>query len=276
MNRGPRRIVCLTAETVDLLYRLGIGDRVVGVSGYSVFPPEARKKPFVSAFTTIRYKVIESLNPDLILGFSDLQAEAAKELGKRGYTVLLTNQRTLSEAFETFLMIGRIVGKERKAESLVAEMGGRLNSARVASRRWNLRPKVYFEEWDDPLITGIPWISDLIAAAGGEEAFPEFRDCRAATERVVQPQTVIERAPDIIIASWCGKKANLETIRSRPGWEEIPAVRTNQVLEIKSTYCLQPGPALIFEGLPRFCATIQNWHKVIEKKRDTLPTPEGQ
>jgi len=261
MDRGPRRIVCLTTETVDLLYRLGLGDRVAGVSGYTVFPPEARQKPFVSAFTTVRYDVIESLQPDLILAFSDLQADAARELGKRGYTVFLTNPRTLSEIFESLIQVGRLVGKGGEAESLVTELESQVESARQATRGWTRKPKVYFEEWDEPLISGIAWVSELIAAAGGEDVFAELDDRANAPERVVPPEEVVGRAPDIIIASWCGKKANLETIRSRSGWNAIPAVRDDQVHEVKSAHCLQPGPALITEGLPRFRAIMEAWQK---------------
>jgi len=259
MAWGPRRIVCLTAETVDMLYRLGAGDRVVGVSGFTVFPPEARKKPFASAFTTIRYDVIEKLQPDLILGFSNLQADAARELGRRGYSILLTNQRTLEETFETLMMIGRIVDKAPEAETLVADLRRQLAAARAHSDESTRRPTIYFEEWDAPLISGISWVSELIEAAGGKDAFPEFRRCASAPQRVVQPETVIARRPDIIIASWCGKKARLDVIRARPGWEAIPAIRDRAMHEIKSTYCLQPGPVLITEGLPRFCAIIDAW-----------------
>lgn len=260
MTWGPRRIACLTAETVDLLYRLGVQDRIVGVSGFTRFPPEARKKPFVSAFTTINYETIETLKPDLILGFSGLQAEAARELGQRGYPVLLTNQRSLRELFETLILIGRIVEKGQEAEALVADLEGRLDAARRAARDWPRRPRVYFEEWDDPLITGITWVGELIEAAGGIDVFAELRSFPNAPERVVRPEAVIERAPDLIIASWCGKKANLDAIRGRPGWSEIPAVRAGQLHEIQSAYCLQPGPALITEGLPRFRTLFQNWH----------------
>ncbi len=259
MGWGPRRIVCLTAETVDMLYRIGAVDKVVGVSGYTVFPPEARAKPFVSAFTTIRYDVIDMLKPDLIIGFSDLQAEAARELGKRGYSVLLTNQRTLSEMFETLVMIGRIVGKGVEAETLVADLQEQLEATQRASSSQAIRPRVYFEEWDEPLISGISWIGELIEAAGGADIFPELRESPNASGRVVKPESVIERAPDIIIASWCGKKANLEAICGRPGWQVMPAVRDGQVHEIKSAYCLQPGPCLITEGLPRFRAIIRDW-----------------
>jgi iron complex transport system substrate-binding protein len=257
----------LTAETVDVLYRLDAIDKVVGVSGYTVFPPEARAKPFVSAFTTIRYDVIDMLKPDLIIGFSDLQAEAATELGKRGHTVLLTNQRTLSEMFETLVMIGRIVGKGAEAEALVVDLQEQLEATRRASRSQVIRPRVYFEEWDEPLISGISWIGDLIEAAGGDDIFPELRETPNASGRVVKPETVIARAPDIIIASWCGKKANLEAICVRPGWPAIPAIHDGQVHEIKSAYCLQPGPRLITEGLPRFRTIIKDWRT--KATRDT-------
>lgn len=259
MTGGPRRIVCLTAETVDVLYRLGAGDRVVGVSGFTVFPPEARKKPFASAFTTIRYDVIERLAPDLIIGFSNLQAEAAKELGRRGYAVLLTNQRTLEEMFETIMMLGRIVDKAPEADTLVVDLRRRLEDTRAASGTSSRRPTIYFEEWDEPLISGISWVGELIEAAGGDDAFPELRRCPNAPQRIVQPEAVIARKPDIIIASWCGKKARLEKIRARLGWDAIPAVKDDAVYEIKSTYCLQPGPVLIAEGLPRFRKIIQAW-----------------
>lgn len=259
MVRGPHRIACLTAETVDLLYRLGVQDRIVGVSGFTQFPPEARRKPFVSAFTTIYYEVIESLHPDLIIGFSDLQADAVRELSRRGYSVLLTNQRTLAEVFDTLVMIGRIVDRGILAESVVADLEAELARARARSRHWPRRPKVYFEEWDDPLITGLTWVSELIEAAGGENAFPELARQTTADRRIVRPEEVVERAPDMIVASWCGKKARRETICSRPGWKRIPAVRDNEIHEIKSRYCLQPGPALIDEGLPRFCSLVEAW-----------------
>jgi len=262
MNGIPQRIVCLSAETADVLYRLGAGDLVVGVSGYTIFPLEAREKPTVSAYTTFRYDVIESLKPDMILAYSYLQTDAVRELGKRGYPVLLTNQQTLRETLETLVMVGRIAGKQKEAESLAGDLQSQIDAARQASRACVRRPKVYFEEWDDPLITGIPWISELIDVAGGEDIFPEMKEGVTARERMVTPDSIIERAPDIIIASWCGKKANLEAIRSRPGWDAIPAVRDQQVHEIKSAHCLQPGPTLITEGLPRFCSILRNWQKM--------------
>ncbi len=261
MPQSPRRIVCLSAETVDTLYRLGAGDQVVGVSGFTTTPPEARKKPFVSAFTTIRYDVIESLKPDLIIGFSDLQSDALRELGRRGYQVLLTNQRTLRETFDTILLLGRIVEHAPEAERLVADLERQLDEARASARRLARRPKVYFEEWDEPLISAIAWVSELIEAAGGDDIFPALRRCANASERIVQPETVIERAPEIIIVSWCGKKADLDAIRARPGWQATPAVRANSVYALDSAYCLQPGPMLITEGLPRLCAIMQEWER---------------
>lgn len=259
MGSGPRRIICLSAETAEILYRLGAGDLVVGVSGYTTVPREARRKPIVSAFTTIRYERMEALQPDLILGFSDLQAGALRVLGERGYPVLLTNQRTLQEMFDTIVMIGRIVNRGPEAEALVAGLQKDLDRVREASCGWARRPRVYFEEWGNPLITGISWVGELIEAAGGEDVFPEMRKLRVAPQRIVRPEDVAERAPDVIIASWCGRKVRLEAIRSRPGWQSIPAVRYERVYEIKSAYCLQPGPILIAEGLPRFHAIFRSF-----------------
>jgi len=259
MTGGPQRIVCLSAETVDLLYRLGAGAQVVGVSGYTVFPPEARKKPFVSAFTSIRHEVIDELKPDLILAYSDLQADAAAELGKKGYPVVLTNQHSLTECFETFALIGRIVGRAQEADALIADLKQRLEAARRRLVASGARPRVFFEEWDEPLISGIGWIDDLIVAAGGDPVFPELGKAKIAGDRIVSADAVVAAAPDIVIASWCGRKAKLARIRARPGWDRVPAVRENAVFEIKSAYCLQPGPALIAEGLPRFVDIIDGW-----------------
>jgi iron complex transport system substrate-binding protein len=256
---APRRIVCLSAETVDMLDRLGAGDLIVGVSAYARASPAARGKAVVSGFTTFRYDTIESLQPDLVIGFSDLQADALCELAKRGYPVLLTNQRTLDEMFATLAMIGRIVGRTEEAEALTRDLRCRLDAARQANRCGQRRPKVYFEEWDEPLITGIAWIGELLAAAGGDDVFPELARLRAAPARIVRCNDVVERAPDIIVASWCGKRADLDAICARPGWRAIPAFEHNHVYEIESDYCLQPGPILITEALPRFEAIIAEW-----------------
>jgi len=255
-----------------MLDRLGAGDLIVGVSGFARSLPAAQGKDLVCGFTTFRYEAIESLQPDLVIGFSDLQAEALCELAKRGYPVLLTNQRTLAEMFDTFEMIGRVIGKANEAEAISNELKSIVDRSRQAGRDHARRPKVYFEEWDNPLISGIAWIGDLIAAAGGDDVFPELSRLRAAPERFVQCNEVIDRSPDIIIASWCGKRAELDSIRARPGWEVIPAVRNNQVFEIKSDYCLQPGPVLITEALPRFEDIIANW-RVGQAVPDTASQP---
>jgi iron complex transport system substrate-binding protein len=256
----PSRIVCLSAEAVDVLYRLGVGDRIVGITGFASEPAEARAKPRISGFSTVNYDKIDALQPDLIITFSDVQAEAARELVRRGYTVLATNQRTLSEVFQTILLLGRGVERESEAQALVANMRGEIFGSVAAAGspgRFALpdRPKVYFEEWDEPLISGIHWVSELIEAAGGRDAFEDLRNKRRAMDRVVESDEVIRRQPDIIVASWCGKKADLAAIAQRPGWDAIPAVRNGHVHEIDSNDILQPGPALL-KGLRRLRGII--------------------
>jgi iron complex transport system substrate-binding protein len=239
----PTRIVCLSAEAVDILYRLGCGDGIAGVTGFAVEPPECRNKPRVSGFSSINYKKIDTLKPDLIIAFSDVQADAAKELIRRGYTVLCTNQRSVADIFNAILLIGRAVGREKEATRLVEEMQSEV--LRRSNGECARRPRVYFEEWNDPMISGIRWVSELIEAAGGADIFPELRDRAAARERVVTSDEIIRRQPEIIIASWCGKKANLNSIRQRPGWDAIPAVQNGCVHEIKSADILQPGPSIL-------------------------------
>jgi iron complex transport system substrate-binding protein len=256
---------------VDMLDRLGAGELIVGVSAFARASPAARGKAVVSGFTTFRYDTIESLRPDLVLGFSDLQANALCELAKRGYAVLLSNQRTFEEMFDTLAMIGRVIGKAEEADALTRDLRGRLYAARQANRCCQPLPKVYFEEWDDPLITGIAWVGELIGAAGGDDVFSERGCMRNAAQRIVQSHEVIERAPDIIIASWCGKRADLEAIRARPGWSTIPAVEQSHVYEIESDYCLQPGPILITEALPRFEAIVANWRTGSHKPQSSKP-----
>ena len=245
----PRRIVCLTEEPTEILYLLGEGDRVVGVSGYTVRPPEARSKPKVSAFTTAKYDKICSLEPDLVIGFSDLQADIAAELIRRGVPVIIFNQRTVSEILQTILMIGGLVGCAQKAESLVADLTSGLKAAERAARQHECRPTVYFEEWMEPLISGICWVEELIEIAGGRPIFPELREHRLARDRIVEPDVVARRNPQVIIASWCGRRLNPATIRNRLGWQGVSAVRHDRIHEIKSTYILQPGPASLTEGL---------------------------
>lgn len=255
----PSRIVCLTEETTETLYLLGEGDRVVGISGYTVRPPEARQKPKVSSFLHARFEKIAALHPDLVLAFSDLQADITTELVKRGYSVFTFNQRSVAEILQMIRILGGIVGVTDKAEQLVGSLERGLDEVRAAAARLPRRPRVYFEEWDDPLIGGIRWTEELIEIAGGEPIFPEHRSASLAKDRIVTSDQVIERAPDLIIGSWCGKPVRQEKIKSRPGWDRIPAVRDGQIYEVKSTYILQPGPAALTEGVTQIAAIVQRW-----------------
>jgi iron complex transport system substrate-binding protein len=249
MTAYASRIVCLTEETTETLYMLGEGDRVVGISAYTVRPSEARSKPRVSAFIHAHYDRIDELRPDLILGFSDLQAEIASDLIKRGYPVMVFNQRSVGEILQMIRTVGALVGSGARAEALADRLEMDLDFYRTAAASLPKRPRVYFEEWDDPLISGIRWVEELIEIAGGEPIFPELRDGGLANQRIVDPAEVARRAPDIIIASWCGKAVKKEAITSRPGWDQIPAVRHGHVYEIKSSIILQPGPAALTDGI---------------------------
>ena len=249
MSLYPRRIVCLTEETTETLYLLGEGDRVVGISGYTVRPPEARQKPKVSSFLHARYEKIEALAPDLILAFSDLQAEITTELVKRGFPVFTFNQRSVAEILQMIRVLGAIVGAGEKGQTLAARYESGLDDIRQSAATLQRRPRVYFEEWDNPLISGIQWVEELVEIAGGEPIFPELRDARLGKDRIVTSDQVIGARPDVIIGSWCGKPVRAERIRARPGWETIPAVRDGHIYEVKSTYILQPGPASLTEGV---------------------------
>jgi iron complex transport system substrate-binding protein len=249
MSAFPSRSVCLTDETTETLYLLGEGDRVVGVSGYAVRPPEARKKPRISAFIHAKYDRIEALAPDLILAFSDLQANIAAELIKRGYPVMVFNQRSVSEILQMIRTLGALIGRGADADGLASRLELEIDSIRAASARLPVRPRVFFEEWNDPIISGIKWVEELIEIAGGETIFPELRDGKLAKQRIVTAADVVPRQPDVIIASWCGKSVRPNTIASRSGWDAIPAVRNGHIYEIKSAYILQPGPAALTEGL---------------------------
>jgi iron complex transport system substrate-binding protein len=252
----PTRIVCLTEETTETLYLLGEGDRVVGVSGYTVRPPEARQKPRVSAFLHARYDRIEALAPDLILGFSDLQAPIAADLIARGYTVLVFNQRSVAEILQMIRMVGALVGCAERADRLACTLERDLDDMRAAAARLPRRPRVYFEEWDDPLISGIRWVEELVEIAGGDPIFPELRDAGLGKDRIVAADDVIRRAPEVIVASWCGKAVQPKKIAARPGWADVPAVRAGRIHEIKSAYILQPGPAALTEGVQQLQAII--------------------
>ena len=255
----PSRIICLTEETTETLYLLGEGDRVVGISGYTVRPPEARQKPKVSSFLHARYEKIESLQPDLILAFSDLQAEITNDLVKRGYPVFTFNQRGVSEILQMIRILGGIVGVPEKAAMLVCDLEDGLDRIRESAAALARRPRVYFEEWDDPLISGIQWVEELVEIAGGDPIFPQLRHARLATNRIVTGDQVIRAAPDVIIGSWCGKPVRKERIAAREGWHTIPAVLGGHIYEVKSTYILQPGPASLTEGVSRVHQIVREW-----------------
>lgn len=245
----PQRIICLTEETTETLYLLGQGDKVVGISGYTVRPIEAREKPKVCAYVTAKFDKIYALKPDLIFAFSDLQADIVRELVKQGLNVVTFNQRSVNEILSMILMVGSLVGCQEKAQELVNNLQSQLAEIAEVGKTLPKRPKVFFEEWKDPLISGIRWVSELIEIAGGEDIFAELRSGQSGSERVVSADEVIKRNPDIIIGSWCGRKVDKTAIRSRPNWSEINAIRNNQIYEIKSTYILQPGPASLTEGV---------------------------
>ncbi|HEY0875038.1 MAG TPA: cobalamin-binding protein [Vicinamibacterales bacterium] len=252
----PSRIVCLTEETTETLYLLGEGDRIVGISGYTVRPPEARSKPKVSAFINARFDKIEALRPDLVLAFSDLQADIAAELIRRGYPVVTFNQRTVAEILQAIRLIGGLVGAGEKAEALASRLEAGLDDIRASAASLPRRPRVFFEEWPDPLISGICWVDELIEIAGGIPVFPELRSARLGKDRILDPRLVAERDPEVVVASWCGKGVKKRTILERPGWSEVSAVRNGQVYEIRSTYILQPGPASLTEGVTQLQACI--------------------
>jgi iron complex transport system substrate-binding protein len=253
----PQRIVCLTEETVETLYLLGEQDRIVGVSGYAVRPPQVRReKPRVSAFISADLPKILALDPDLVLGFSDLQADIASALVRAGIAVHVFNQRDIAGILAMIRMLGAMVGAAERAEQLAAGYEQRLADIAAAARLHPVKPKVYFEEWDDPLISGIGWVSELIEIAGGEDIFPDLRFQKAAKDRIVMSDAVREAAPDVILASWCGKKVVPDKIRQRPGWGDIPAIRDNRIVEIKSPLILQPGPAALTDGLDAIVAAL--------------------
>jgi iron complex transport system substrate-binding protein len=260
----PSRIVCLTEETTETLYLLGEGHRVVGISGYTVRPPEAREKPKVSAFINARFDKIEALNPDLVLAFSDLQADIAAELIRRGRMVVTFNQRSVAEILQMIRVVGALVGRWDRAIELAESLTRGLDEIRARAATLPRRPRVFFEEWDDPLISGIRWVEELVEIAGGQPIFPELREQGLAKNRIVSADEVAARDPEVVVASWCGKAMKKQTIVSRPGWSRVRAVRDDHIYEIKSTYILQPGPASLTEGVARLHAHIARAAGVVE------------
>ncbi len=255
----PQRIVCLTEETTETLYLLGEQDRIVGVSGYTVRPPQARReKPRVSAFISADIPKILALQPDLVLTFSDLQADIVASLIRAGVAVHAFNQRTVAEILGMIRTLGALVGAQDRADALANRLAANLEATRQRSATRSHRPKVYFEEWDEPMISGIAWVSELIDVAGGADIFPERAACKSAKDRIVTCEEVIRRSPDIIIGSWCGKKFRSEKVVARPGFDAIPAVKRGRLHEIKSPLILQPGPAALTDGLATLEAIISS------------------
>jgi iron complex transport system substrate-binding protein len=258
---GPRRIVCLTEEPTETLYALGEQDRIVGISGFTVRPPAARReKPKVSAFTSAKIDAILKLKPDLAIGFSDIQADIAAELIRCGVEVWISNHRSVAGILDYVRRLGALVGAAAKADDYAERLRLGLAAIEADSARLPCRPKVYFEEWDEPMISGIQWVAELIRIAGGDDIFPERAEKPLAKDRILADGgEVAARAPDIIFGSWCGKKFRPEKVATRPGWQTIPAVREHRLFEIKSPIILQPGPAALTDGVREIARHVRDW-----------------
>jgi len=259
----PQRIVCLTEETTELIYLLGEEDRIVGISGFTVRPVQARKeKPKVSAFTNANIQKVIDLKPDLVIGFSDIQADIAKKLIKKGITVWVNNHRSVEDIFKMMIQLGSLLGKQEDAKKLVDQYIERIDEIKGIVSKWEKKPKIYFEEWYDPLISGIQWVSEIITLGGGIDVFDELSKESLAKNRIIEKhKEVIKRNPDIILASWCGKKFKKKKMLARKGWESIKAIEEDQVFEINSSIILQPGPASVSEGLEIIFAIVKQWQE---------------
>ena len=257
----PQRIVCLTEEPTEVLYALGQQHRIVGISGFTVRPPQARQeKPRVSAFTSAKIDRILALQPDLAIGFSDMQADIAAALIKAGVEVWISNHRSIDGILGYVRRLGALVGCAADAEAYGDQLQARLDAARAAAAALPRRPRVYFEEWDVPAISAIRWVSELVGVAGGDDIFPQRAAASLGKDRIVADGSeVVAAAPDIIIGSWCGKKFRPGQVAARPGWADVPAVRDGELHEIKSPLILQPGPAALTDGLDRLQAIIGGW-----------------
>ncbi len=261
--RIPQRIVCLTEEPTEVLYALGEQDRIVGISGYTVRPPQARhEKPRVSAFTSAKIEPILDLRPDLVIGFSDMQADIAQTLIRHGVEVWISNHRSVAEILGYVMRLGALVGVPDKARAYAQSLQAKVRGVQVQASQLPRRPRVYFEEWDEPQISAIRWVSELITLAGGQDIFPERARASMGRDRIIaDPLQVVARAPDIIIGSWCGKKFRPESVERRPGWHDVPAVRDGELHEIKSPLILQPGPAALTDGLDALHQIVMRWSK---------------
>lgn len=257
------RIVCLSTEAVETLYLLGAEDAIAGISGFTTKPARARtEKPKVSGFSSSRIDRILAVRPDLVIGFSDLQADICKDLATAGVEVHLFNQRDVAGILRMVQTLAALVDKKDAGRRLVGELQARVDAVRESVKRFSARPKVYFEEWNEPLIAGIGWVSELIELAGGDDIYKARARCAGAKDRIIaDPSEVVGLAPDIIIGSWCGKKFRPESVCSRPGWDRIPAVKNGMVAEIKSADILSPGPGAITEGLAQIANLVHRWHE---------------
>lgn len=261
IDHFPSRIICLTEEPTETLYLLGEEDRIVGISGFTMRPARARKeKPKVSAFTSAKIDEILDLNPDLVIGFSDIQADIAKELIAKGITVWINNHRSVEDIYKMIVQLGSLVGKQDQAISFIQGFKTEIDQLCKKNQAASIKPRIYFEEWYNPLISGIRWVSELIEIAGGVDIFSEFQTSSLAKDRIIaNSDEVVKRNPDIIIASWCGKMFKKDRMVSRPGWNTINAVKHDQIFEIKSEVILQPGPAAVTEGIKQIVNIIEDW-----------------
>ena len=260
-GRYPRRIICMTEEPTEVLYALGLEDRIVGISGFTVRPSRARReKPRVSAFTSAKIDRILELKPDFVIGFSDIQADIAQALIKRGVEVWISNHRSVDGILGYIRRLGALVGAAEQAERYALELEAHIDGVRQAAAGLPRRPRVYFEEWDEPLITGIRWVSELVGIAGGDDVFPERAVCALAKDRILgDAGEVVRRAPEIIFGSWCGKRFRPNQVTARSGWDAVPAVRDGELHEIKSPLILQPGPAALTDGLDAIHHVVRQW-----------------
>ncbi len=260
-GRYPRRIVCLTEEPTEVLYALGLEERIVGISGFTVRPPRARReKPRVSAFISAKLDRILALQPDFVVGFSDIQADIAQSLIKSGVEVWISNHRSVDGILSYVRRLGALVGAASAAENYASQLESHIESVRRSAALLPRRPRVYFEEWDEPLISGIRWVSELIGIAGGDDVFPERSVCALAKDRILSDANeVVRRAPDIILGSWCGKRFRPNQVAARAGWDQVPAVRDGELHEIKSPIILQPGPAALTDGLDAIHRVLRDW-----------------
>jgi iron complex transport system substrate-binding protein len=257
----PQRIICLTEEPTEWLYRLGQSHRIVGISGYTVRPPQARQeKPRVSAFLSAKIDKILALRPDCVIGFSDLQADIAAQLIRAGVPVHIFNQRSVDEIFAMLYQVAALVGQAEQGLAQIEQLRANLQALTEKAAQFKRRPRVYFEEWDEPHISAIRWVSELVGVAGGDDVFPELALAPMGKDRIIADgQTIVARSPDIIIGSWCGKKFRPEKVAARPGWQAVPAVRDGQLFEVKSVDILQPGPAALTDGVAQLHRIMARW-----------------